>query len=215
MNNMPVLLSGAFGGIAPNLLFLGMSLTQGRGLPEASFLVGLMLFGAMGAIVTRIWGETELKRAFYLGLGLPALVQVGGNTIAGADMSASLAGAKFALISSAYAQENPIAGRTLTITTDGDASKNDYIVEFKSEQPGTVTTKKLSVPTSSPINVPPDAYTITIKKGNSVSNELKLSTTPNSSMSIKASLKKNTWSGLKQAFGVKNVAKYDLKIGVQ
>jgi len=41
-----------------------------------AFSCGVLLFGLMGALVASFWKERSLRRAFYLGLGLPALLQV-------------------------------------------------------------------------------------------------------------------------------------------
>ncbi|NIV72361.1 MAG: hypothetical protein GWN16_09565, partial [Calditrichae bacterium] len=71
------MLSAAIGGISPNILRLAVSLMQENAeLPEASYLLGLAIFAVMGAVVALIWKETDLKRAFYLGIGLPAFIQM-------------------------------------------------------------------------------------------------------------------------------------------
>jgi hypothetical protein len=38
--------------------------------------MGLLLFAIMGAGIGLIWGEKDLKRVYYLGLGFPSLIQV-------------------------------------------------------------------------------------------------------------------------------------------
>ncbi len=215
MNKITIFLSGAFGGVAPNMLNQAMSLTQGGELPEWTFLIGIIIFGLMGAVVVGIWGEKELKRAFYLGIGLPALIQVGGNSIDAKIAAVSFDGSRFALISSAYAQNHPVPGRTLTVNATDNSSSGNYVVELKSGNAGAATSQNVSVPTTSPINVPDHANTVTLKIANSFSNELQLPTTPNTSMTINVTRESQTWSGLKKSFGIKNVPQYRLHIEVQ
>ena len=73
----PILFAAAFGGISPNLLRLAVTLMgENPRLPELTYLLGLMIFAIMGAVVAWIWEETDFKKAFYLGIGLPALIQM-------------------------------------------------------------------------------------------------------------------------------------------
>jgi hypothetical protein len=74
-----IALAAAFGGISPNILRMAVSLTGDKGeLPlNASYWIGLLLFALLGGAMGLIWGETQLQRAYYLGLGLPSLLQVG------------------------------------------------------------------------------------------------------------------------------------------
>lgn len=73
-----IALIAGFGGISPNLLRIAIALTDEKkevyvGL---GYIIGLLLFAVMGAGVALIWGETDSKRAYYLGLGLPSLLQL-------------------------------------------------------------------------------------------------------------------------------------------
>lgn len=79
---LPILLAAAFGGISPNLMRLALQLTQKNAeLPEATYLLGLVIFAIMGAVIALIWEETDFKKAFYLGIGLPAFIQMGAGEI--------------------------------------------------------------------------------------------------------------------------------------
>lgn len=78
--------TGAFGGIAPILLQLAIDLTQGRKRVEAiglSILIGMAIYAVLGGGLSLIWKETDLKKVFYIGLGLPSLL-----TIASANITA-------------------------------------------------------------------------------------------------------------------------------
>ncbi len=74
-------LAAGFGGISPNIFFIGAICLAGPvDIPGSTriltYMLGLLLFSGMGAGVAFIWGEKDLKRAFYLGLGLPAFMQL-------------------------------------------------------------------------------------------------------------------------------------------
>jgi hypothetical protein len=80
----PIFASGAFGGIAPILLQLAIDLTQGRRKVDAiglSILVGMVIYAALGGGLSLIWKETDLKKVFYIGLGLPSLLMVATGNI--------------------------------------------------------------------------------------------------------------------------------------
>jgi hypothetical protein len=72
-----IALTAGFGGVSPNLLRIAIAL-QRKEDPgvDGSYLIGLLLFALLGAGVALIWGEKDFKRAYYLGLGLPSLMQV-------------------------------------------------------------------------------------------------------------------------------------------
>ena len=87
----PILLAAAFGGISPNLLRLAVNLmNENPELPELTYLLGLAIFALMGAVVAWIWEETDFKKAFYLGIGLPAVIQMGAGEISKGGTTAAL-----------------------------------------------------------------------------------------------------------------------------
>ena len=143
--------AAAFGGTAPTLFGLAIDLTVvGKKLPNISFLLGLFIFAVIGAAVALIWKEQDCKRAFYLGIGLPALLQVGANSItdtAQNDMSARvyhtapvIADSPLSLVSSAVAQEfeSFTQGRTVKVflnkklLTEKLLTDNSYDIWFSS-----------------------------------------------------------------------------------
>jgi hypothetical protein len=73
-----IALTAGFGGISPNLLRIAIDLTEKKEVAYIGigYVIGLLLFAIMGAGVAVIWGETDFKRAYYLGVGLPSLMQV-------------------------------------------------------------------------------------------------------------------------------------------
>jgi len=74
-----ILLVGALGGIFPTLLRLAIGLSQNQIEPKdvrISMLLAMVIFAVCGAIVAGIWGEVDLKKVFYLGIGLPSFLTV-------------------------------------------------------------------------------------------------------------------------------------------
>jgi hypothetical protein len=73
-----IALAAGFGGISPNLLQIAIDLVGKREVTyiHMGYFIGLLLLASMGAGIALIWGETDLKRAYYLGLGFPSLMQV-------------------------------------------------------------------------------------------------------------------------------------------
>jgi hypothetical protein len=75
-------LAAALGGIAPNVLRIAFHLMneqQQQQLKNVNFLGyagGLILLAGLGFGVAVIWNERVPRRAFYLGMGLPAMLQV-------------------------------------------------------------------------------------------------------------------------------------------
>jgi hypothetical protein len=70
---------GAFGGVAPTLLRIAVDLSQqNKPLKEinGSVLLGMAIFAVLGGAVAAIWNEIDLKKVFYIGLGLPSLITV-------------------------------------------------------------------------------------------------------------------------------------------
>lgn len=130
------IVAAALGGIAPNMINLAILLTSDGELPEYTYYLGLLIFLLMGAAVGFFWQETNLKRAFCLGISLPALIQVGISDLSNqplqefqpADVVARVSnrpGMPFSLTSTAMAQPRatesetrPIYGRKVLIEID-------------------------------------------------------------------------------------------------
>src|SRR5271166_1754731 len=101
---------GGLGGISPTLLRLAIDLTSQNSTYKdinISILLGMALFGALGAGVAMFWGEKDLRKVFYLGLGLPSML-----TVATSHISAKPATSMSMLqITSVHAFMPPIKGR--------------------------------------------------------------------------------------------------------
>lgn len=87
-----IALTAAFGGISPNLLMVAICLTgterRDPGI-NAGYIVGLLLFAVLGGAVALIWGERDPKRAFYLGLGLPSMLQIAMSGVGSGNLNAN------------------------------------------------------------------------------------------------------------------------------
>ncbi len=139
-------LAAGFGGIAPNLLRLATDLMTGAALPGLSYILGMMIFAFIGGFTALALGELEARKAFFLGLGLPAMLQA---TVQ--DVSSHQA-ASFEMFPSAYAMvvgeepHRPVSVRWVSADSEqmefsliyqGEDSnrrlKEDYPPRFKSK----------------------------------------------------------------------------------
>ena len=118
-------LSAAFGGIAPNLFRVATELTGGKGLPEWSYVIGVLMFASIGAATALAFGENDSKKAFFLGLGLPALFQ-------SAAQDVSTAAARLQLTPVVYAWEEP--ERIVTISWQGDVDPETFSLIYGGEK---------------------------------------------------------------------------------
>ena len=105
-----VLLAAGVGGIAPNLVDLAQIWTgKAPWIPEPIYYVGLSIFFALGSAVAFIFSETDRRKAFFLGMSLPALVAAAqtqlGDRIQSEDVPIQEA-SLFQIIQTAYAQES-------------------------------------------------------------------------------------------------------------
>ena len=70
-----IFLSGAVGGVFPHLIVLGTRfLGDQPKVPEFLYYIALVVFFFLGGVITLIFGETDSKKAFFLGVSLPALI---------------------------------------------------------------------------------------------------------------------------------------------
>jgi len=76
-----IAMAAGFGGIAPNVFRLATDLQAGMPLPDLSYTVGVIMFFIMGAGVALAFGEDNAKKAFFLGLSLPAMFQSGASDV--------------------------------------------------------------------------------------------------------------------------------------
>jgi len=210
---LPCVAAG-FGGTATSLFALAISLTKGEALPNPSFLLGIALLAFLGAMVAVLLDETNCKKAFFLGLGLPSLVQVGAaNATRPAAEGAHSAWLALLPVAHASDDEASILGRTLVLRTDGRTAydviftSGDGKREEKVAVPAAATEKNLAVPHYA------RRYVVQVGRARSASQPLSLN--GGGETIVKVTLRDKTWSGLQRAVGIQPSADYDVMVEPQ
>ncbi len=216
---LPVLLSAAFGGISPNLFRLAVNLTQPNAeLPQPTYFLGLLIFALMGAGVAYIWEENNLKKAFYLGLGLPAFIQLSAGELSSTEMTAYLyrqmppvataapaqqnMAVSFQLIPATFHQDTTEA-RTITITLDKYIPT--YTIVFSSEEDvleKVVRSRPRQLTRT--FRVPGFATQFRIKIRKSMSKAQPLPREPGAAPRYRISVQESFWKGLLEAIGFRD-----------
>ena len=96
--NFIIALAAGVGGVAPSLIHLAQGFIRPTPeVPGPFYFVGVGIFFGLGALVAFVFAETNARKAFFLGIGLPALV-------ATAQTQGATKSVIAAMIPSAYAQ---------------------------------------------------------------------------------------------------------------
>ena len=117
-----LILAAAFGGVLSNIIDVATRLQQRPpDLPSGTYWIGFLIWAVCGAGVALVWGEKNLKKAFYLGIGLPALIQLNVGMTSGRPPNKEAFLRSF--VSSAIAQPAvvTIQGRTIRLIRNKDA----------------------------------------------------------------------------------------------
>lgn len=204
--------TAAFGGVFPNLIDLAVTLTgKEPSFPGVSYLIGVLLFAILGAGVALIWQEIDLKKVFYIGVGLPSFIQVNAANIS-AHTTPPAAHTSILFVNSAFAEEQttPIPGRTLTINRQGNAATYNIIFSAKDYKQ----TEKVTVDPAVEATIPiPDyATSLQVEKQGVVSEKEPLTSKPSANIQLDVEAKKNYWSGFYNAIGIKNTNPYQFEI---
>lgn len=201
--------AAAFGGVFPNLFQLATSMTKGAELPEVSYLIGVALFGLIGAGTALALGEVEGRKAFFLGLGLPAMFQSATHDLTVApETSASLF---FPAAYAAELEEEP--GRPLELVFL-DPVPEGLEAAYRVRNSKLVAVERLGpvqkgVPPT--LHVPRPAEAVRLQVGESRSDWLELPPTGELPR-LEVSIQRKPWSGVQQAIGVHGVALYTIKL---
>jgi hypothetical protein len=224
--NKAAVFAGAIGGIAPNLLRLAISLTADP--PKevtsqpVSYAFGILVLGGIGAFITWAWQEDNLRKAVYIGLGLPSLLQVAGSELSRPAKTNKLpANAEFTIpiVSSAYAQEGsatltaPLPNRKLDLV--GDKSSPKYQVTFFGADGGELGTKVVAKPAFETVDVPDTATKFAIQHGDSQSTAYELAKQPNAVNQVDVQISESKGNGFLQALGYQQTANADIKATVK
>lgn len=237
-------LAGAFGGISPNLLFIAVSATQGA-IKEISFdvtyLMGLLLFAFLGGSLTLIWGETDLQRAFYLGLGLPSLLQVGIGTAVDAKTrndppqmkrSSETQDAGFYLFAApAFAQaertpsptpqqqpvsrppQEPTGPRKLELHLDSVPQGTTLLLLTADGKVNSgIPVEPFMEDKTLGVNVDKSVTSFRLKVANLESKDYSLEQQPAGTISYEVDIDKNAWRGFLQALGARDVPRFNFEV---
>lgn len=222
--------TGAFGGVAPTLLRLAINLTQNGGRIsdqiDSSIVIGIAIFAILGGGLAVIWKETDLKKVFYIGLGIPSLLTVAGHalstpqgqpiqSISAPDVrvpqqaptgppGGSVEGAPkhpaslFRL--RVFAQGN-IQGRQLNVDlTDAAPEITQAPIELVFEPSGGYVPVPHGVAI---VNVPPTATSFRIQGEIASSDPIDLPSAPGSTMRVRFRSEKTSLSGFLYSLGIK------------
>lgn len=184
--------------MAPTLLKLAIDLTQQKSTIQninGSVFLGMALFGLLGAVVAGVWGEKNLRKVFYLGLGLPSLLTVA-NSQATAPPARQSAAVPFAPIR-VFAATNPVNGRTLKVVLPANVTAALPQAVFTTGEGD-----HLAAVGDTPIAVPSTAHSVRIRSEIGTSNTVVLPQFPNASFALTITAAKNYWYGFQYAIGI-------------
>jgi hypothetical protein len=224
MINKAAIFAGAVGGVAPNFFRLIVNYSSPSPQPIIGAPIGYCLaiagFAGLGALVAWIYQETDLKRAFYVGIGLPSLLQVTTLQLAQSPtqhgVAPPLAGtqASISLVSSAYAQEPSPAGPSAIgrkLDLSGDTNTPQCAVSFYGTDGKWISTK----PAGQGVDVPPTAAKFAIQVGQSISPSYTIPATPNAVINARVKISEKAGSGFLQGIGLAKAGQYDITVQFQ
>jgi hypothetical protein len=196
---------GAFGGMSPFLLRLAMDLINNKSRIEfitTSIAIGIALLAILGGGIATIWKESDLKKAFYLGLGLPSLLTVATSN-APPGNGARAAGTPSLIVFTVSAAENgvgPAKGRTIRANVPPEAG-NDILLTFN---PNNEKAAPSQVQIGAAVQVPDAAESVTISCQFADSDNLLLPATPNAEITLIFRSEADPWYGFWYAIGRKS-----------
>lgn len=236
------MLAGAVGGVSPHIILVATALVSmpkdaqlPPGLQIMFYLLGVLLWASLGGAAAWIWDEDNLRKSFYVGMGLPAFVQL--NVIqldqmlekrqnAPQEQEASLNLPIGLFSTTAYAQEitegdvfvnidkRPItAGKVIVTTFEGDTVPQHIVLHSSG------TEKEFVYPLSrqdlhngwKAIKVPDYVDSLKISYGNSTYTT-PLQDNQRRIERFTVNLENNPWSGFWHALGVKSVGTHTIRV---
>jgi len=192
-----IIAAGALGGISPTLIRLAIDFVNGNSSISqlnASIILGIALFAFLGACVAGVWGETDLKKVFYVGLGLPSLVTV----IASHGSAPATNVASLFSPNAVFAADDAVPGRSLKVQLPADLAGTQPRVVF-STQTGDQT---VAMSNDGIVAVPPSATSVHIQSSVGSSNQVVLPRTAGAQTTLQTTAEKSAWYGFKYAVGL-------------
>jgi hypothetical protein len=187
-----IFMVGAFGGIFPTLLRVAIDLDQKHFKPadvlQFSSLLAMAIFGFLGGGVATIWNERDLKKVFYLGLGLPSFLTVVSSNVHDVKVDAQ---------SSISVPQ--VEGRKLEIllppTVAGEARLIFQLGSGKEQ--GVIRPIPIGI-----VSIPPAANAFRVETPRADSGMVSIAPIPNRTIKVAFRGEADSWYGLKYAFGV-------------
>lgn len=223
---MKSIMAAGVGAISPALVSLSIGLHEGDPLPDVSYVVGLVIFAALGSIVGWIFEERDLKKAFYVGVGLPAMIQlslaeVGPRQHASAEAPDS--GYETSLGSRFEGDEaRTLVGYDLMANRDGRLQLNfgtpipaGVHVEFldrRGHRQGDLQEPAEKRGRVLEFAIPRGAASFRVVVGNSHGTPVGLTSGGQETLLFEVSVTRKRWSGLKQALGVRRISQYEILV---
>jgi hypothetical protein len=221
------IIAGALGGIGPNLVRLIVNYSSPNPQPmisqPLSYCAALLGFAVLGGLIAWGFHEKNFKRALFLGIGIPAMFQVGtlqslpSATPLPPSSAPPLAGWERAvsLVGTAYAQQPtapsaPVLGRKLGLT--GDPKTPPYTIAFYGADNKLQSTQPVANPGSQTVDVPPAATKFALQVGESTSPSYELSKTPSTFIKAEIKITEKTGSGFLQGVGLAKGKQYEIQI---
>jgi hypothetical protein len=224
--NKAAIFAGAVGGMVPNLLRLAINLTSDPPKPIShdplGYVIGILLLGCLGALVAWIWQEIDMKKALYLGVGLPSLIQMAGlqsHQATTQSASTAMQASAFLFISSAYAQPVPegevtkVSGRKIAFVGDNTTPK--YSVAFFQKDGQVFSTRLITKPGFEVVDVPSTATSFAIQAGSSKSETFPLPQKPGALKQASIQIIPQKSGGIVQALGFGESNEFDIKVVLQ
>ena len=212
------LVAGGAGGIFTSVYDKASWLVNG-GIPPWTIgqLLGLLVFFVLGAGLAWLFEEDNRRKAFFVGLGLPAFLTAA-QTQAGPTVEQSAAlRPGFGLFATAYAQERAAeaegddevsvsaAARTLTVRPAPDHTCPEGTLQFYAEMQ-----EIGGIPLScdQAMEVPPEATHFGISTAQSNPNRFELSEAEAATYELRYDY--NFWTDLRAGLGARSLRAYDL-----
>lgn len=200
---LSVFLVGGFGGIAPTMLRIGVDLSQHHGSVaeiNASILVGMAIFFIMGGAVAAIWKEGDLKKVFYIGLGLPSLITVATSTATTPQARAELRLKTTAVLAMSSLRFQIVSQKgQLEIVLPPEVGYSGAAVTFY----GARNLVTVPINARSAISIPGDAREVIITTQSAQSDRIALREASATSLTVlRLSAEKDPFYGLRYALGV-------------
>jgi len=223
-----IIICGALGGISTNLFGIGAQLVGGTvELPSTArmitYAVGLVVLSALGGLAAYISDEKIKKKAFYIGIGLPAFFRLAISDVTATkpvpvDAPTVEISRSFSLVPFAYAdppRRVPAvvpSGRTLLLKMQPVENVKIVFSAADRSRSETVSLPMDATPQGIRIPIPDYAAGFTIKRGGSTSAYVNWQRPLDPTESFTVQLKENKWSGFQSAIGNQNAQAYRISI---